>query len=243
MQMNATQLAAVYGLPPDRVGGKRGDSLTYSTVEQSTLQVIDALRPWLVRLETAFFDLLPANRYCRFNADALLKTDLKTRTEIQNSQRAFGLLTIDELRDQVDLPPYPNAAGDEKIPLEVMVAMSRSIRGIPKSMLGGIELEVDLLVDRLEKLQKQGLTQQPDTGPNLPNPDQFLGGQIGSVRSALEGAGADMDDVAAVLRELVLERKRKRDMANGPEFIGPWIPSEDDLARLTPANGNGNGRH
>lgn len=241
MQMNATQLAAVYGLPPDRVGGKRGDSLTYNTVEQSTLQVIEALRPWLVRLETAFFGILPQNRYVRFNADALLKTDLKTRVEIQSAQRAMGLLTIDEIRDEEDRPPYTGGAGDEKIPLEVMVAMSRSIRAIPNSMLKGITLEVDLITDRLEKLKAQGLT-APDPGSQVANPDTFLSGQVGSVRSGLDPA--DMDDVLAVLREMAMERRRQRDTEDGkPEFIGPWIPSEQDLARLTVAGGNGNGRH
>ena len=254
MQMNATQLAAVYGLPPDRVGGRRGDSLTYNTVEQSTLQVIEALRPWLVRLETAFFDLLPVNRYCRFNADALLKTDLKTRTEIQASQRNMGLLTIDEIRDQVDLPPYPNSTGNEKIPLEVMVAMSRSIRGIPKSMLPSIDLEVDLITQRLETLEAKGLT-KPSTGPSVPDPEDFLSQQVGSVRKDPEidavarrvigllqsGGldGIDMDDLLTV----ALERKRKKEQEAGPQFIGPWIPSEEDLARLTAASGNGNGRH
>ena len=254
MQMNATQLAAIYGLPPDRVGGRRGDSLTYNTVEQSTLQVIEALRPWLVRLETAFFDLVPANRYCRFNSDALLKTDLKTRTEIYNTQRNMGMLTIDEIRDRDDMEPYPDSAGDEKIPLEVMVAMSRSIRGIPNSMLKGITLEVDLITNRLEKLEQQGLT-QPDTEPAVPNADQFLSAQIGSVRSdpvigsvarrvlglIQDGGldGIDMDDLLA----MALERKRQRAAEAGPQYLGPWIPSDEDLARLSAAGSNGNGRH
>lgn len=239
MQMNATQLAAIYGLPPDRVGGKRGDSLTYNTVEQSTLQVIDALRPWLVRLETAFFAILPQNRYVRFNADALLKTDLKTRTEIYAQQRAIGLMTIDEMRDQEDREPFPKAAGDEKIPLDVMVAMARSVRAIPNTMLPSITLEMDLITDRLEKLEKQGIT-QPDTGPTVANPDQYLSSQISTVRS---DAVSDDQELLAELKEMLLERKRKRDEAEGPQFIGPWIPSEQDLARLAAANGNGNGRH
>jgi HK97 family phage portal protein len=241
VQMNATQIAAIYGLPPDRVGGARGDSLTYNTVEQSTLQVIEALRPWIVRLETAFFGLLPQNRYVRFNADALLKTDLKTRTDIYNVQRNMGLLTVDEIRDKEDMPPYPNSAGDEKIPLEVMVAMSRSIRAVPDSMLKSITLEVDLITDRLEKLKAQGLT-VPDQGSQVANPDTFLSQQVGSVRKGLEGE--DMDDVIAVLREMAMERRRQRDTDEGkPEYLGPWIPSEKDLARLAAAGGNGNGRH
>ncbi len=205
---------------------------TGNTVEQSTLQVIEALRPWMVRLETAFFGILPQNRYVRFNADALLKTDLKTRTEIYNSQRNIGLLTIDEIRDKEDLEPYPNSAGNEKIPLEVMVAMSRSIRAIPDSMLNSITLEVDLITDRLEKLKAQGLT-QPDAGAAVANPDQYLASQVSTAR------GLSMDDVVDALHELVAERKRRR--AGGPEFVGPWIPTDSDLARLSAANGNGNG--
>jgi hypothetical protein len=227
---------------------------TGNTVEQSTLQVIEALRPWLVRLETAFFDILPANRYVRFNPDAMLKTDLKTRTDIYNVQRNMGMLTIDEIRDKEDMEPYPDSAGDEKIPLEVMVAMSRSIRAIPNSMLKGITLEVDLITDRLEKLEAQGLT-TPDTGTGIVNPDQFLGQQIGSVRSDAEidaatrrvvgllksGGldGIDTDDLLA----MALERKRQREQEAGPQFIGPWIPTDEDLARLSAAGGNGNGKH
>ena len=124
--MNATQIASILNLPPDRIGGTRGDSLTYNTVEQSTLQVIEALRPWLVRLETAFFGILPQNRYCRFNSDALLKTDLKTRTEIYHTQREMGLRSVDEIRDLEDLEPLPGGAGNEFIPLEVMAYWSSS---------------------------------------------------------------------------------------------------------------------
>lgn len=235
---------------------------TGNTVEQSTLQVIEALRPWMVRLETAFFDLLPANRYVRFNADALLKTDLKTRTEIYMQQRAMGLLTIDEIRDQEDKAPYPNSAGDEKIPLEVMVAMSRSIRGIPKSMLPGIELEVDLIADRLQKLKDEGLT-QPDTGPNVQNPDQMLGAALGNTRSssadvrtaagalalfkALREAGFDVSVANQVLRTAIEEagetKAHVKKESPEPEFVGPWIPSDEDLARIAAASGNGNGRH
>jgi HK97 family phage portal protein len=208
-----------------------------NTVEQSTLQVIEALRPWLVRLETAFFRLLPQNRFCRFNADALLKTDLKTRTEIYAQQRSIGMLTIDEIRDLEDRAPYPNSTGDEKIPLDVMVAMSRSIRGIPKSMLPSIDLEVDLIADRLTKLESQGLT-KPEAGPSVPGPEDFLSAQVGSVRSMDE-----LEDALASALQKVRERKAAKGAPKAPEFVGPWIPSEADLARLAGAGGNGNGRH
>jgi hypothetical protein len=235
LRMNATLLASVYGLPPDRVGGTRGDSLTYNTVEQSTLQVIEALRPWMVRLETAFFDLLPANRYVRFNPDALLKTDLKTRTDIYQVQRNIGLMNIDEMRDMEDLPPLPNQAGGENIPLEVVIAMARSIRGIPKSMLPGIVLEMDLAADRLEKLQKEG-SAAPNVEPSANSPATVLGHILGQQRDISD---LNTDDVIDILRRAA--REGKNSMKKAPDFIGPWIPSDHELARMNGANGNGNG--
>lgn len=218
MRMNATQMAAVLGLPPDRIGGTRGDSLTYSTVEQSTLQVIEALRPWLVRLEHAFFQIMPANRYVRFDSDALLKTDLKTRTEIYKIQRDMGLRTTDELRDLEDLEPLPGKAGGENIPLEVMVAMSRSIRGIPNSMLDSITLEMDLAADRLEKMQAEGLV-APDI-PGVPPVNITPAGELGQIIGAQRGNGAaDLRDV--------------RDIAESFSRLGISLPEHviQDLAR------------
>ena len=153
MQMNATQLAAVYGLPPDRVGGKRGDSLTYSTVQQGALQIIEALRPWVVRLETAFYRIVPANRYVRFSTDALLKTDLAERAAIYKTWRDIGFKTVDEMRDTEDLEPLANGTGKDNIPLEAIVAMARSVRAIPNELLPQVTLEQRLLVEYLQELQ------------------------------------------------------------------------------------------
>lgn len=239
LRMNATQIASVLGLPPDRIGGTRGDSLTYNTVEQSTLQVIEALRPWLVRLETAFFDLLPANRYCRFNSDALLKTDLKTRTEIYSLQRHMGMRSVDEIRDLEDLEPIPGGGGNEFIPLDVMIAMARSIRAIPKSMMNQVDLEMDLAADKLEELAAKGLA-QPDTPNAVSSGAQELG-QIISAQRHYGGTREERDDAQLITD--FLEMRRRQQAARRkfePEFIGPWIPDKRDL--VLSANGsNGNG--
>lgn len=152
MQMNATQLAAVYGLPPDRVGGKRGDSLTYSTVQQGALQIIEALRPWMVRLETAFTAILPDRRSVGFATDALLKADLAERANIYKVWREIGYKSIDEMRETEDLEPLPNNVGSDNIPLEAVVAMSRSTRAIPNTLLPQVTLEQRLLYEYLQSL-------------------------------------------------------------------------------------------
>jgi HK97 family phage portal protein len=242
LRMNATMIASIYGLPPDRIGGTRAESLTYSTVEQSTLQVIEALRPWLVRLETAFYGLLPANRYCRFNSDALLKTDLKTRTEIYQMQRSIGMLNVDEIRDREDMEPLPGGQGNENIPLEVMVAMARSIRGIPKSMQPQITLEMDLAADKLQQLEGEGLAKPDVPGqPVIPSSSAMLGQVISSqrhygTREEREDAGLIWNFLQA--RRAAQEAQRERH-PGGPDYVGAWIPSRQDL--VLSANGSGDG--
>jgi hypothetical protein len=109
--------------------------MTYANVEQSAIAFItDAVRPWLVRLETAFFDLIPAGRFVRFNADARIKTDIKTRYEVHQIARAIGLSTVNEMRAVEDMEPTdPVDIGDETLPLDVLTAMSRGMKATPKS--------------------------------------------------------------------------------------------------------------
>jgi HK97 family phage portal protein len=159
MQLNATQIAAILNLPPDRLGGSRGDSLTYSTAEQSTLQIIEALRPWLVRFEQSFFDLLPRNRFTRFWTDALLKTDIEARMNSYQTMRNIGIRTADEIRELEDLPPLANGIGAEEMPLTTMNAMATRAGAIPKSFLKSVVLEMDVATDRLIKLEKTYIAQ------------------------------------------------------------------------------------
>jgi HK97 family phage portal protein len=159
MQLNATQIAAILNVPPDRVGGTRGDSLTYNTVEQSTLQIIESLRPWLTKMEQAYFDLLPRNRFTKFWADSLLKTDLQTRMSIYQIERNIGFRTSDEQRELEDLDPLPLGIGAEAMPLTLMNAMGTRAGAIPKSLMKAIVLEMDIATDRLIKLEKTTATQ------------------------------------------------------------------------------------
>ena len=165
MQLNATQVAAIYGVPPTKVGGRRGDSLTYATQEQETLSLItDTLRPWLVRMEHLLTSLLPATQYARFNTDALLKTDLKTRSEIYRMQREMGMITVDEIRQTEDMAPMPGTLGQETMPLQTMSQMAGNTRAIPKSMIDQVVLEPAIFAKLLEELQQKGLTPPPEPG-------------------------------------------------------------------------------
>jgi HK97 family phage portal protein len=165
MQLNATQVAAVYGVPPTKVGGMKGDSLTYANVQEENISLItDTLRPWLVRMEHLFSALLPKPQFVRFNTDALLKTDLKTRTQIYEIQRRIGLRPIDEIREIEDLPALPHGVGTENIPLDMLVRMAATTRAIPKTMLSEVVIEAAMVSELLQYLSKQGLAPTPGRG-------------------------------------------------------------------------------
>lgn len=112
MKMTATQIAAIYGVPAEKVGGETGGSLNYTTVEANQLDMATStLRPWLVRLEEAFSALLPERVFVRFNADAMIRTSLLDRYRAHEIALKSGWRNRDEIRAIEDLPPIPGGEG------------------------------------------------------------------------------------------------------------------------------------
>jgi HK97 family phage portal protein len=171
MQLNATQIAAILGLPPERIGGKRGDSLTYSTTEMESISLItDTLRPWLVRIETALFDILPVNQYVRFNSDAMLKVTTEERHKIYQLDRDIGLKTVNEIRDLEELEPLAAGIGTDPLPLQVLVAMARGIKEIPASFE---KLVIESPADALQREQALVLAKEAAANPAAPVPPVY----------------------------------------------------------------------
>ena len=118
IKASANQVAAIYGVPPEKVGGETGGSLTYATVEQNSIDLLTwTLRPWLARLEEAFSLLRPLTEEIAFNADAMLRTDTLTRYQAHEIARRIGLNSIDELRALEDEAPLPSGQGQDYTPL------------------------------------------------------------------------------------------------------------------------------
>jgi HK97 family phage portal protein len=110
MRLSASQIAAIYHVPAEWIGGQTGGGgLHYSTAEQDMIQMVTlGVRPYIELLESVFFGLLPERQYVRFNVDALVRADLKTRHEVYQIDAAIGLRTIDEMRAQEDWGPHPD---------------------------------------------------------------------------------------------------------------------------------------
>jgi HK97 family phage portal protein len=109
-KFNVSQIARVYGVPPEMVAGEAGNSLTYANVEQRSLDFLTyAINPWLVRLDHALGALLPSTLSVKLNPDALLRSTTKERYEAHEIALRAGFLTVDEVRELEDLPPLPRS--------------------------------------------------------------------------------------------------------------------------------------
>ncbi|MGI5493875.1 phage portal protein [Microtetraspora malaysiensis] len=112
MRLNATQIAAIYGIPPEMVGGESGGSLTYNSPEQNTIYLVTVtLRPWLVRLESALTELMPGREFVKFNVDAMIRTSLLDRYTAHGMALSQGWRNRDEIRALEDLSPLPDGQG------------------------------------------------------------------------------------------------------------------------------------
>ena len=136
-QLNATQIAVIYGVMPRKAGGIHGDSQTYSNVAMDQLsEITDTLDPWLVRFEMALNDCLPSAQCVSFNRDARIRYDITTRYNVYRTARDIGVLNTDEVRELEEREPIPKPKdaddydGQDYTPLQIQVAAARGIKEI-----------------------------------------------------------------------------------------------------------------
>lgn len=121
MRLNASQIAAIYGVPPEMVGGDSGGSMTYANVEQNSINFVGfTLRPWLSRLEAKLSALMPGKEFVRFNADAMIRVDLMTRYQAHQISLNDGWRNRDEVRALEDLSPLPDGQGQVYLPVSML---------------------------------------------------------------------------------------------------------------------------
>jgi HK97 family phage portal protein len=117
-KLTANMLAAIYGVPPEEIGGEPANSLTYANEEARQTARARALRPWAVRFETGVSAVLPQRQYVKVNLDAVVRADLKSRWQVHAIRRQIGAASIDEIRRYEDEPPLPDGQGASYEPLK-----------------------------------------------------------------------------------------------------------------------------
>lgn len=103
------QILMIYRVPR-HMAQDLNQSIKANFAEQSLDYVKFTLSSWVIAIEQAVNKwLLPPSEqgryFAKFNLDALLRADIKTRTEVHKTEINWGLKTVNEIRAQEDLNP------------------------------------------------------------------------------------------------------------------------------------------
>lgn len=107
LKLSANQIAAIYGIDAIEIGGEVPSSLHYTTEELRQIRRAADMHPYLVRVERTVARLLPNRQYMRFNVDANMRIDIKSRIEVEGAQIADGRLSVNEARALEERLPVP----------------------------------------------------------------------------------------------------------------------------------------
>lgn len=102
------EIANIFNIPGYRLGAP-GTSGTYQNAAQDELWYLKhTLGPWLVSIEDALEELVGDDVEVKFNADALLRMDTKSRYEAHAIGLDAGFLTTPEVREMENREPLPD---------------------------------------------------------------------------------------------------------------------------------------
>lgn len=106
-QLNVISIARLFGIPPRLIlASPDGGTETYANQQQEELSFIRwTVMAYLREIETAVSWLLPRGNAARFNLDAALRPDTKSRYEAHQIAIQSGFLTVDEVRSIEGLDP------------------------------------------------------------------------------------------------------------------------------------------
>lgn len=112
IEASATQVAAIFRVEPEDVGGKSSSSLKYSTVEGNQRKFnLRTLMSWARRFEQGLRPLLenPETDVLRFDLDDLARPDAEAQARITAAELNAGTLTLAEARQMRGRTPLTDA--------------------------------------------------------------------------------------------------------------------------------------
>lgn len=108
-EFTVATIAHMFNLDPTDLGAAMsGASMTYANIEQRQQQrITDTYAPWMLRFEQEWSDLVPGGNTAKMCPENLLRTDSKTRAEVQQLEIGNEVLTVDEARKIQGKKPLP----------------------------------------------------------------------------------------------------------------------------------------
>jgi hypothetical protein len=81
-------------------------------IEQQSIGFVTyTLRPWLNCIEQVFSDLLPGGQFVRFDVNALLRGDVKARSEYYKNMVQISAFSPDDVRLKEEMEPIEGGKG------------------------------------------------------------------------------------------------------------------------------------
>lgn len=103
------EIARWFRVPPHMIGDVEKSTSWGTGIEQQALGFVRfTLMPWIIRLEQADSALLPRPQYVKYNINALVRADLKTRFEAYQIARMGGWASANDVRRYEDDAPIDN---------------------------------------------------------------------------------------------------------------------------------------
>lgn len=112
-QFSLGEAARIYGVPPYMIGDVEKTTSWGTGIEQQSIGFVTySLNDYLVLIEEGYKRLVPnPASYMRFNRNALLRGDAKSRGDLYQALWGISVMSADEIREREDLPPLPNGLG------------------------------------------------------------------------------------------------------------------------------------
>ena len=117
-KFQVNEIARIFRIPPHMIGDL--DKATFSNIEQQSLEFVKyTLDPWLARWEQAMNRRLlnsyeKRDHYIQFNAEGLLRGDLKSRNEAYAVARQNGWMSANDIRRKEGMDLIPAELGGDR---------------------------------------------------------------------------------------------------------------------------------
>jgi HK97 family phage portal protein len=131
-RFSVNQVARIFGVPPEMIGGDAGNSLTYSNREQRAIDFVTlTLAPYITELEEHFSRFLPDPLFVKLNTEQLLAGDLKSRLEARAIGIASHQITPTEARAEEARSPLTDAQKAELAAVPIIVTPAGKLKAAP----------------------------------------------------------------------------------------------------------------
>ena len=162
-QYSTEEIARAFRCPPALLGVTTPGAMSYNSVEMNGIHFVTyCLRPYIVKIEDAYSNLIPGDAFLKINVDGLLRGDQATRYASFSTGIQSGFLSINDIHALEDMPPADG--GDVyRVPLANVDLAAANLTELEKKTSIAVRL-VQAGFDPASTLASLGLDALPHTG-------------------------------------------------------------------------------